>query len=147
MNFRYLLVLIAITCATSAQADVYVYGDNVSIGNNVSIGSNKVRVNNSVEKDGVSVRANAGYTGGPNGKTTYTCTAKNPNVTIKGNNLSVTIKGNCNAISINGMNNSVVAQQTLQLIESGTNNTISITRVREVYSNGENTSLTYSSGL
>lgn len=147
MRFQYLVVLLVIIGITSVQADVIV-GPNVSIGSNVTVNSNRIKVNNTTtNEDGVSVRANAGYTGGPNGKTTYTCTAKNPNVTIKGNNLSVTIKGNCNAISINGMNNSVVAQQTLQLIESGTNNTISITRVREVYSNGENTSLTYSSGL
>lgn len=145
MNFRYLLVLIAITCATVAQADVTVYGDNVQIGDNVRIGN--VRVNNAVDEDSVTVRANAGYTGDPHGKTTYTCTARNPNVSVKGNNLKVTVKGNCNTITINGKNNSVIAQQTLQLIESGVDNTISITRLREVYSSGENTSLTYSSGL
>ena len=131
----------------AVQADVTIYGDNVHIGNNVRIGANKVKVNNTVDEDGVSMSARAGYMGGINSKTTYTCTARNPNISVKGNNLTVTIKGNCHTITINGKNNSVIAQQTLQLVESGVNNTISITRLREVYSSGENTSLTYSFGL
>ncbi|MDN3399792.1 DUF3060 domain-containing protein [Psychrobacter sp. APC 3426] len=139
--------LTIIFTTTMAQADVYV-GPNVSIGANVTVNPNKIKVSNTtVTEQGVVVPANAGYLGSATAKTTYTCNAKNPIVDFKGNNQKITIKGNCQTISILGQNNVVIAQQTFNLIESGANNTISITRVRHVMSSGENTQLTYRTGL
>lgn len=130
-----------------AQADVYV-GSNVRIGSNVTVNSNKIKVNNTtVNEEGISIPANAGYLGLISDKTTYTCTAKSPNVDVKGDNQKVTIKGNCQTISIKGKNNLIIAQQTFNLLESGVDNTISITSVRHVMSTGKNTSLTYRSGI
>lgn len=139
--------LVVASVAVTAQADVYV-GPNVSIGSNVAVNENRIKVNNTiVDEKGVSIPANAGYLGSATAPTTYTCTKKNPTVDFEGNNQKVTIKGNCQTISIKGENNLIIAQQAFSLIESGINNTISITRVRHVNSVGKNASLTYHSGL
>ncbi|SLJ84606.1 DUF3060 domain-containing protein [Psychrobacter sp. DAB_AL43B] len=143
----FIAALVTVSVTVIAQADVYV-GPNVSIGSNVVVNSNKVKVSNTtVNEKGVSIPANAGYLGSATEQTTYTCTAKSPNVDFEGNNQKVTVKGKCQTISIKGENNLVIAQQTFNLIESGINNTVSITKVRHVMSIGENTSLTYRSGL
>ena len=149
-NYKFLtskVILIAALLPLHAQADVYV-GSNVRIGSNVTVNSNKIKVNNTtVNEEGISIPANAGYLGLASDKTTYTCTAKSPNVDFKGDNQKVTIKGDCQTVSIKGKNNVIIAQQTFNLLESGVDNTISITRVRHVMSTGKNTSLTYRSGI
>ena len=146
-SWMFKVILMTASLTFNAQADVYV-GSNVRIGSNVTVNSNKIKVNNTtVNEEGISIPANAGYLGLISDKTTYTCSAKSPNVDVKGDNQKVTIKGDCQTVSIKGKNNVIIAQQTFNLLESGVDNTISITRVRHVMSTGKNTSLTYRSGI